>query len=280
MLALHGWLDNAGTFDNLAPLLIKDNELSILCIDLPGHGLSSHLPKGTYYYLCWDGVMTIRRIQQHFKWTEPLTLMGHSLGGAISFLYAATYPDDVKQYVSIDIASPAVKPIEKICKSIGKSIDDYLKIEKIIDLPQRSGNYTKCIDTVELAHNGNCSRSACEVLMRRGMKEVDSRKGEQVQSDEPQYVFCRDLRLKVPALGFLGIDDVMIYAKHVKCRILNIRAINDTQSEIDKDFYKKVIDLLKESASYLEYVEVKGTHHLHLNNADAISDTICKFLQN
>lgn len=42
IIAIHGWQDNAGTFDPLIELLPK--ELSILCIDLPGHGRSSHIP--------------------------------------------------------------------------------------------------------------------------------------------------------------------------------------------------------------------------------------------
>lgn len=44
VLALHGWQDNAGTFDKLIPLLPAC--VPILAIDLPGHGLSSHYPTG------------------------------------------------------------------------------------------------------------------------------------------------------------------------------------------------------------------------------------------
>ena len=47
VLAFHGWLDNAATFDNLAPLL---PELRILSLDLPGHGHSDHRPSGSAYY--------------------------------------------------------------------------------------------------------------------------------------------------------------------------------------------------------------------------------------
>lgn len=43
IIAIHGWQDNAGTFDPLVELL--PTNLSILCIDLPGHGRSSHIPK-------------------------------------------------------------------------------------------------------------------------------------------------------------------------------------------------------------------------------------------
>ncbi|RZF42463.1 hypothetical protein LSTR_LSTR013227 [Laodelphax striatellus] len=43
-LAVHGWQDNCGSFDALASLLAP--EISLLCIDLPGHGLSSRMPAG------------------------------------------------------------------------------------------------------------------------------------------------------------------------------------------------------------------------------------------
>lgn len=59
IIAVHGWQDNAGSFDKLAPLLCEEG-FSIYAIDLPGHGHSSHLPPGCTYYLLWDGVQAIR----------------------------------------------------------------------------------------------------------------------------------------------------------------------------------------------------------------------------
>ncbi|CAH2074062.1 unnamed protein product, partial [Iphiclides podalirius] len=44
ILALHGWQDNAGTWDTLAPFLYKKRP--ILAIDFPGHGFSSWFPTG------------------------------------------------------------------------------------------------------------------------------------------------------------------------------------------------------------------------------------------
>ncbi|KAG7203804.1 hypothetical protein KM043_013820 [Ampulex compressa] len=44
VLMVHGILDNAGTFNNLLELL--PNGYQYICIDLPGHGLSSHFPPG------------------------------------------------------------------------------------------------------------------------------------------------------------------------------------------------------------------------------------------
>lgn len=68
ILALHGRQDNAGSFDTLMPLLSDD--VSVLCLDLPGHGLSSHYPKSQFYYVYWDGVILLRRIVKHFKWNK------------------------------------------------------------------------------------------------------------------------------------------------------------------------------------------------------------------
>jgi len=50
------------------PLLSDD--VSILCLDMPGHGLSSHYPQSQFYYVYWDGVIFLRRIIKHFKWNK------------------------------------------------------------------------------------------------------------------------------------------------------------------------------------------------------------------
>ncbi|KAG8436443.1 hypothetical protein GDO86_007511, partial [Hymenochirus boettgeri] len=47
VLCLHGWLDNANSFDRLVPLLPKDHHY--VALEFSGHGLSSHLPQGVRY---------------------------------------------------------------------------------------------------------------------------------------------------------------------------------------------------------------------------------------
>ena len=75
VLAFHGWLDNAATFDNLAPLL---PELRILSLDLPGHGLSDHRPSGTAYHFI-DMVMDVIEVAEVLGW-KNYSLLGHSMG--------------------------------------------------------------------------------------------------------------------------------------------------------------------------------------------------------
>ncbi|MEE6517181.1 hypothetical protein FKM82_027230, partial [Ascaphus truei] len=47
VLCLHGWLDNANTFDRLIPLLPQ--ACHYVALDFSGHGMSSHRPPGVRY---------------------------------------------------------------------------------------------------------------------------------------------------------------------------------------------------------------------------------------
>lgn len=67
----------SASFDTLVPLL--PSKYSYLAIDLPGHGFSSHLPKGCFYHIA-DYIAILDGIRSKFKW-EKLSLLGHSMGG-------------------------------------------------------------------------------------------------------------------------------------------------------------------------------------------------------
>uniref|UniRef100_A0A8D8XB62 Probable serine hydrolase n=1 Tax=Cacopsylla melanoneura TaxID=428564 RepID=A0A8D8XB62_9HEMI len=103
IIAMHGWLDNAGTFDHLLPYVT--DKVSVLCLDLPGHGLSSHYPRGLRYDSLFDNVVLLRRIMNHFGW-KRISLMGHSMGCNISFIFTALYPKDVNYIIALDSIAP------------------------------------------------------------------------------------------------------------------------------------------------------------------------------
>lgn len=163
VIAIHGWQDNAGSFDKLAPLITKRN-YSILAIDLPGHGLSSKYHKGQFYYIFWDGIHLLRRIVKHFNW-EKITIIGHSLGGAIAFLYAAAFPNDIVKYVSIDIASPAVRDPAKISKVLGDAVDKFLKYESFKEEDAQPMSYEDALDILYDAHKTSLTKESCKILM-------------------------------------------------------------------------------------------------------------------
>ncbi|XP_071446691.1 probable serine hydrolase [Hetaerina americana] len=266
IVALHGWQDNAGTFDNLAPLLPPT--VSLLAIDLPGHGKSSHYPLGQSYFLYWDGLAVLRRIVKHFKW-DKISILGHSLGGGIGFMYAGSYPDEVEHLICIDIVSPVIKDSEKMVAGISASVDKVLAYEKILDKVMPAYTYDEALELVLTAYRGSLTRDSCKILMKRGLEKSQDGKG---------YHFRRDVRVKIFGLGYLSKETVMGFAANIKCKVLNIKARPGMIFD-KEEYYHEVLSKMRESAEQLEFHEVPGTHHLHLNEPMNVLPIIVKFLK-
>lgn len=268
ILGLHGWQDNAGTFDTLAPILLRSN-YSLLAIDLPGHGRSSHYPCGQMYYLYWDGVAVVRRIVKYFKW-DKISILGHSLGGGIGFLYAASYPNDVDHLICVDIVSPVIQDENKIVKNTSLIIDKLLAYEKCLDKVLPAYSYEEALELVLNAYKGSLTRESCEILLKRGLEKSKDGNG---------FHFSRDVRLKTAGLGHFNRDSIMEFASNIKCKVLNIKG--KPGMIFDKEeYYHEVISKMKESAKCVDFYEVPGTHHLHLNDPISISSYIVNFLSN
>ncbi|RLU17385.1 hypothetical protein DMN91_009620 [Ooceraea biroi] len=265
IIALHGRQDNAGSFDTLIPLLPDD--VSVLCLDMPGHGLSSHYPKSQFYYVYWDGIILLRKIIEYFKWNK-VKLLGHSLGGAIGFLYAATYPNEVDFLISLDVVSPLVRNVEKIASLTGDYIDKFLKYDLLMLDCVPCYEYDDMITIVENAYEGSITREAAEILMKRGMQPAHER---------GKYYFSRDPRLKVSFLGVLSLDLILQFASQIRCPYLNIRAIPG--QTIHGENYGKVLEKVEEGVRRFEYHEVEGTHHVHLNEPEKVAPIINRFLR-
>jgi len=102
LLALHGWLDNAGSFARLAPLLAT--RFRVIALELPGHGHSDHLPAGaSYRYL--DYVQAVLAAAAALQ-LDRYTLLGHSLGAGIASLVAAAVPGRIERLLLIEGLGP------------------------------------------------------------------------------------------------------------------------------------------------------------------------------
>lgn len=167
VLLLHGWMDNAGSFDNIAPLLKHPDGLYMVALDLPGHGKSSQLPPGSSYSDL-SIVMEVRRCLTELKWIQPIkkrlngdgsspnlmisrdidhqdndndsqhqgasesvhkkfTIIGHSLGAGLALFYASLYPNDVDEVILIDFIKTRTAPAELLVKNTAITIDQFIQ---------------------------------------------------------------------------------------------------------------------------------------------------------
>jgi pimeloyl-ACP methyl ester carboxylesterase len=97
MLCVHGGAANGHWFDFIAPGFTPDYHVRAL--DLRGHGDSEHMDPPAYFYK--DYALDLNQVVEELD-LRDFVLMGHSMGGAVSLLYAATYPGRVKTLIIID----------------------------------------------------------------------------------------------------------------------------------------------------------------------------------
>lgn len=121
LLALHGWLDNANSFDLLAPYLEK--QFYFVAIDFPGHGHSSHLPAGCYYHFS-DGIFTVLQIIKALDFKQ-VHLLGHSMGACLASLIAGVVPEQMLSLVLIEGLGPFSMP----GSSCRQQLAQYCKVE-------------------------------------------------------------------------------------------------------------------------------------------------------
>lgn len=257
-------LDNAGSFDKLAPILVSLG-FSILAIDMPGHGLSSHYPKGQPPYMLWEGIHVIRRISKHYKW-KKITLMGHSLGGILSYMYAATFPDDVEKYVSIDASGPNMCP-KYLETYLRQSVDKCIEYENI-DMSRHRYSYEEILEMTVESYLNTLDREESEIMMRRAISKVPGTN---------KYTLTRDARAKFIGLGYIDHDDGLKFATKIKCEVLNIKATNTWKFKCPQ-YYDMALDLVQKSARRLERHVVDGHHHVHLTDPQTVAGIIYDFL--
>jgi len=89
VLAVHGWQENANSFDPLMKNFPED--LSVLAVDMPGNGRSSHFPDKTPYHVMED-VSAMRCLMKHFNFKSPVSLLLHSYSIGMGFTYASAFP--------------------------------------------------------------------------------------------------------------------------------------------------------------------------------------------
>ncbi len=101
LLLVHGGRDHARNWDWVAQALRDD--FHIIAPDLRGHGDSQWSIGGSYALI--DYTLDIAQLLAALD-DYPVTIIGHSMGGAIALQYTATYPDRVAKVVAIEGLGP------------------------------------------------------------------------------------------------------------------------------------------------------------------------------
>ena len=99
VVLIHGSNGSLQVWDDWARELGADAR--VISVDLPGHGLTGSWPRDEYTVEAYADFIEVLIDNLHL---DKVVLVGHSLGGAVAWTFAATRPDRVIQLVLVDSA--------------------------------------------------------------------------------------------------------------------------------------------------------------------------------
>ena len=126
IVALHGLGSSAESWDEVASEL--GEKYRVLALDQRGHGGSARTGTYTFELMCDDLL--------HFANAMNLgrfTLLGHSMGGTVSYLFSEAFPSRIERLIVVDTPPPFQdKPIEVPSKPSDPLPFDWLVVPSIL----------------------------------------------------------------------------------------------------------------------------------------------------
>ena len=251
LLALHGWLDNAATFDALAPLLSR--RWQVVALDLRGHGCSSHIAAGAWYHYV-DYFDDIRATIDHCGWPR-VDLLGHSLGGTLASLFAALYPERVGELLLIEALGPLTRTLDDALPQLRRALDQHAAFAA-----RRPLRVFPTLDEAVAARMlaNDLSEAAARAIVTRGVDKVD---GGHVWSSDPRLTLVSPQRYTE--------DEVLAMLGAVRARTTLVLADPATSY-----LPSAMMDARAGRVDDIRVVRLPGHHHLHLENAAAVADVL------
>ena len=254
LLALHGWLDNAASFIPLAQHL---QNYYVLAIDLPGHGMSPHRSEDAHYHLV-DWVQDLHGLITAQGW-QDVSILGHSLGGIIASLYAASFPEMVKHLILIESFGPLTEPEDTSPQQLRDSVLSRLEIAS---RPARHPkDEAQAVTARKLA--GDMRAPSAALLVKRNLRALD----------DGCLQWRSDRRLRTISSLRMTNAQAEAFLRAVQAPVLLLLG--------EKGFEKLRVNLAKrqEWVKDLTVRTLPGGHHLHMDYPLQAADSIQDFLK-
>ena len=245
MLCVHGGAAHAHWFDFVAPGFTPDYH--VYALDLRGHGDSTWADPQTYSFETY--AEDINAFLEKLDLSD-VVLIGHSMGGMISLVHAATHPGRIRRLVIVD--STMLMPMDRVSK-----------MREFSSRPARGYTTQDELIARYRLEPAESQLAATEVIHR--MATHSGR-----QDADGQWQHKADRRVYA---NFRQVAGVPLWEK-VKVPALVIKG------EHSKRFAPDVLAEIRAKAPQVQWAEVPASdHHITLENPQGFVDVVQKFLR-
>ncbi|MCE7950167.1 MAG: alpha/beta hydrolase [Xanthomonadales bacterium PRO7] len=253
LLALHGWLDNAASFDALATLLC--GHFHIVALDFPGHGRSQWRPAGAWYHYV-DYLSDVLAAADALGWTR-FGMLGHSLGAAAASMIAGALPQRVERLLLIEGLGPITGAVDDAGKQLGRALTE--RANANTKAPRVFADLDQAVAARMRA--GDLSDAAARALVERGVKPAD---GGLTWSTDPRLLLASPVRY---------------VEEQILAVLRDIRAPTGLIVAQPEQPYmpRAAMDARIAQVAGIEVARLAGTHHLHMENPQPVADALLKF---
>ncbi|KAG0219554.1 hypothetical protein BGX31_011290 [Mortierella sp. GBA43] len=268
-IAVHGFLDNAGSFD---PILLKQlgpEPAEIVAVDLAGHGLSSH--RTTEDYALWRYVEDLDQVVGQLGWSRH-GIIGHSMGGAVSSMYSGLFGSRVILCILIDNFGPIIRDVE--------DQPDHL-LEHIQEKESLANKRLPFHPTVASACTARSNGGAygiqpefAKFLMPRGLKPAERtlEDGKVVQG----WTWTTDRILTIRSAQSMSDGYAKAFLSRICCPVLAVLAEGGMLTLTEDLGPNKRIAWMKKASVTVK--GIPGSHSVHMENAPLVAEEISSWI--
>jgi pimeloyl-ACP methyl ester carboxylesterase len=262
VLLVHGFLDMAHSWRSFVDALSNRSQkpLWIVAPDCRGHGDSGWVGAGGYYHFP-DYVFDLDCVVQALD-VSRLRLVGHSMGGTISLLYAGAFPERVAQLVLIEGVGPAGMKFSDAPERMATWISE---------VHQRGRNHFRQYTSVEAGArqlrqtNPRLAEAAALELARAAMRKNDN--GKWVWKFDPLH------RTTAPQPFYTA--QAVEFLRRIECAVLLVDGEQSHQRQrLDKQERYAAIARRKQVI-----IDDSG-HMVHHDNPEKLAQAVADFFAN
>ena len=246
-IALHGWLDNAASFDLLAHGL---RDFKVIALDFPGHGLSSHRAEG-YHFV--DYAKDVSLLLEHLGLSQ-CHLIGHSMGGGVAALVAAALPGRIRRLILLESVGAITTETDEAPDQLRKAVGTLLAYGK--KTPPVYDHFDAAVAARQRGGFG-LGADAAKRLCRRGLVEKNGK-----------YHWRTDQKVTLPSLLRLTEAQASAFAAAITAPVCILLAEQGI-AQSDPAWVQRRSQAF--SNARIQYLP--GGHHFHME------DTVSRMLE-